>query len=169
MALLKSAEDTYPLFQLSHLQPPQGCVLRLFDPLELALEEIELELLVSVVVFELVVHADIAVEPPVPVLAGCLLQSCVGHGWTLEELQEPMGRGQDHVVVIAIVIGGRVDLLNPGDFIRPMLLGKPRDTTVRELFDPVSRLPHPILDRDSEAWASSITVEYIPFWTLFGR
>jgi hypothetical protein len=57
------------------------------------LEEVELELLVSVMVFELAVHADVAIESPIPVFAGCLLQSCVSHGWPLEELQEPVRCG----------------------------------------------------------------------------
>jgi hypothetical protein len=93
MTLLKSAEDAYPLLQSGHLQPPQGCILRLFDPLELGLEEVELELLVGVMMFELAIHADVAVEAPIPIFAGCLLQGCIGHGWSLEELQEPVGCG----------------------------------------------------------------------------
>jgi hypothetical protein len=93
MTLLKSAEDTYPLLQPGHLQPLQGCVLRLLDPLKLGLEQVELELLVGVMMFELAVHADVTVEPPISIFAGCFLQGCVGHGWTLEELQEPVGCG----------------------------------------------------------------------------
>jgi hypothetical protein len=49
-----------------------------------------------------------------------------------------------------------------------MLLGESRDTTVRELLDPVSGLPHPILNGDGEARAPSITVEYIPLRAFFG-
>jgi hypothetical protein len=67
--------------------------LRLFDPLELGLEEIELELLVGVMVFELAIHADVAVEAPISIFAGCLFQSCVSHGWPLEEFQEPVRCG----------------------------------------------------------------------------
>jgi hypothetical protein len=93
MTRLKSAKDTYPLLQSGHLQPPQGCVLQLFDSLELSLKEVELELLVSVVMLELAVHADVAVEPPVSVFASCLLQRGVGHGWPFEELQEPVRCG----------------------------------------------------------------------------
>jgi hypothetical protein len=93
MTLLKGAEDTYPLFQPSHLQPSQGCILQLFNPLELGLEQIELELLVGVMMFKLAVHADVAVETPIPIFAGCLLQSCVSHGQSLEEFQEPVRCG----------------------------------------------------------------------------
>jgi hypothetical protein len=65
----------------------------LLDPLELRLKEVELELLVGVVVFELAIHADITVEALVPIFADCLFQGRIGHRWALEELQEPMGHG----------------------------------------------------------------------------
>jgi hypothetical protein len=80
------------LFQPSHLQPSQGRILRLLDPLELHLEEVALELLVGVMVLELAVHVDIAVEAPVPIFADHLVQSGVSHRRPLEELQEPVGR-----------------------------------------------------------------------------
>jgi hypothetical protein len=169
MALLKSAKDTHPLLQPGHLQPPQGCILRLLDSLELGLKEVELELFVGVVMLELAVHADVAVEAPVSIFASRLLQGCVGHGRSFEELQEPVGRGQDHVIVVAIIVRGRIDLLDPRDFVRPVLFGESRDATVGELFDPVSRLPHPILDGDGEAWAPPIAVKYVPLRAFFGR
>jgi hypothetical protein len=169
MARLKGAKDAYPLLQPSHLQPPQGCILRLFDSLELGLEEIELKLLVGMMMFKLAVHADVAVEAPVPVFAGCLLQGCVGHGRALKKLQEPMGHGQDHVVIIAIVVGGRIDLLDPGDLVWSMLLWESHDAAVGELFDPVSGLPHSILNGDGEAGAASVAVEDIPIRAFFGR
>jgi hypothetical protein len=59
----------------------------------LHLKEVELELLIGVMVFELAIHADITVEPPISIFAGCFLQGGVGHSWTLEELQEPVGCG----------------------------------------------------------------------------
>jgi hypothetical protein len=48
-----------------------------------------------------------------------------------------------------------------------MLLGEPRDATVRELLDPMSRLPHPILNGDGETWALSVVIENIPLRALF--
>jgi hypothetical protein len=167
VTLLKGAEDTYPLLQSGHLQPPQGCVLRLLNPLKLGLEEVELELLVGMVVFELAIHADVTVETPIPIFTGRFLQGCVGHSGALKELQEPVGHGQDHVVVVAVIVGGRIDLLNPGDLVWPMLFGESRDATVGELFDPMSGLPHPILNGYGEARASSVTIEYVPFGAFF--
>jgi hypothetical protein len=79
MTWLEGTEDTYPLFQPSHLQPLQGRILRLLDPFKLHLEEVALELLVDVVVFELMLHPEVAVETPVPILADCLVQGCIGH------------------------------------------------------------------------------------------
>jgi hypothetical protein len=139
----------------------------LLDPLELHLKEVALELLVNVVMFELAVHPDIAMETPVPVLADRLIQGQIGHRRPLEELQEPVGRGHDHVVVVTVIIGCCIDLLNPGDIVGPMLLREPCNAAIRELLDPVSGLPHPILYRDGKARASSIVVEYVSFWTFF--
>jgi hypothetical protein len=51
----------------------------LLDPLELHLEEVALELLISVVVFEFAVHLDIAMETPVPIFVDCLIQGSIGH------------------------------------------------------------------------------------------
>jgi hypothetical protein len=167
MTLLKSTEDTYTLLQPGHFQPPQSCILRLFDSLELGLEEVKLKLFVGIVVLELAIHADIAVEAPIPILMDCLFQGCITHSGTLEEFQEPVGRGQNHVVVIAVVVRGRIDLLDPGDLVRSMLLGKPRNAPVGELLDPVGRLPHPILDGDGKARASSIAIEDIPLGAFF--
>jgi hypothetical protein len=48
-----------------------------------------------------------------------------------------------------------------------MLLGESRNTTVRELLDPVSGLPHPILNGDHEAWTAAITIEYVPLRAFF--
>jgi hypothetical protein len=139
----------------------------LFNPPKLCLEKIALELFVGVVMLKFPVHVDIAVETPVPILADHLLQGRVGHSRTLEELQEPVGCGQNHVVVIAVVVGGRINLLNPGDLVWPMLLRESRNATIGELFDPMSGLPHPILDGYGEARASSVAVEYIPFRAFF--
>jgi hypothetical protein len=50
-----------------------------------------------------------------------------------------------------------------------MLLGESRDVTVGELLDPVSGLPHPVLDGDGEAWASPVAVEHVSFRAFFGR
>jgi hypothetical protein len=169
MTWLEGTEDTHLLFQPGHLQPSQGCVLGLLNPLKLHLEEVTLELLVSVIMLEFVVHVDIAVKAPVPIFADCLVQSGVSHQGPLEKLQEPVGHGHDHIVVITVVVGCRVDLLNPKDFVWPMLLRKPHNAAVRELLDPVSRLPHPVLDRDGKARASSVAIEHIPFWAFFSR
>jgi hypothetical protein len=49
-----------------------------------------------------------------------------------------------------------------------MLLGEPHHVTVWELFDPVGRLPHPILDGDGEAWAVAIAVEHVSLRAFFG-
>jgi hypothetical protein len=132
------------------------------------LEEIDLELLVDLMVFKLAVHSNVAMEAPIPIFPDCFVQSWVGHQRPLEQLQEPVGCGHEHVVVIAIIVGGRVDLLHPGDFIQPMLFGESHNATVGELLDPVSRLPHPILDRDRKAWAAAIVIEYIPVGAFFG-
>jgi hypothetical protein len=80
-----------------------------------------------------------------------------------------VGHGQDHIIVVAIVIRGRVDLLDPRDFVWPMLLRESRDAAVGELFDPMSGLPHPILDGDGEARAPPAAVEHVPFRTFFRR
>jgi hypothetical protein len=106
-------------------------------------------------------------EALIPIFLDRLVQGCVGHRGALKEHQKPVGSGHDHVVVIAIVVGGHVDLLNPRDFISPMLLKESHNATVRELLDPVSRLPHPILNGDGKARAMSITVEHIPFRAFF--
>ena len=58
--------------------------MRLFDPLELHLEKVDLKLLVNVVVLEFAVHSDIAVETPVPVFLDGLVQSPIGHRRPLE-------------------------------------------------------------------------------------
>jgi hypothetical protein len=58
-------------------------------------------------------------------------------------------------------------LLDPGDFLGPMLLRKPCNMTIRELLDPVSRLPHPILNGDGKTWASPVIIEYIPVRAFF--
>jgi hypothetical protein len=50
-----------------------------------------------------------------------------------------------------------------------MLLREPHNAAVRELLDPMGRLPHPILDGNGEARASSIIIEHIPFRTFFSR
>jgi hypothetical protein len=142
--------------------------LRLLDSLELHLEEVDLELLVNVVMLEFAVHLDITMEAPVPIVLDCLVQSPVGHRRPFEQLQEPVRHGHDHIVVVAVIIGGCVDLLDPGDIVWPMLLGEPCDATVRELLDPMSGLPHPILDGDREAWTAAVVIEYIPFRAFFG-
>jgi hypothetical protein len=169
MTWLKSVEDTYPLFQPGHLQPPQGRLLRLLDPPELHLKEIALELFIGMVMLELTVHPNIAVETPVPIFMNCLLQGSIGHRRPLEKLQEPVGCGQDDVVVIAVVVWDCVDLLDPRDLVWPVLFGESRNTAIRELLDPVGWLPHPILYRDGKAGALSIAVEYIPLRTFFSR
>jgi hypothetical protein len=48
-----------------------------------------------------------------------------------------------------------------------MLFRKPYNMTVRELFDPMSRLPHSVLNGDSEARAMSIMVKDVSFRTFF--
>ena len=53
-------------------------------------------------------------------------------------------------------------MLDPGDFVGPVFFGESRDPSIRELLDPVSGLPHPILNRDGKARAATVTVEYIP-------
>jgi hypothetical protein len=121
------------------------------------------------VMLEFVVHLDITVKAPVPIFVDCLVQGRVSHRRPLEELQEPVGHGHDHVVIIAIIIGCCIDLLNPGDFVGPMLLREPCNAAIRELLDPMSGLPHPILDRDGEARAPPVAVEHIPLWAFFGR
>jgi hypothetical protein len=78
-----------------------------------------------------------------------------------------VGCGQDHIVVIAVVVRGHIDLLNPGDLVWSVLFGESRDATVGELLDPMGQLPHPVLDGDSEAGASSVAVENIPFGAFF--
>ena len=93
MTLLDGAKDAHPLLQPGHLQPSQGCILRLFDSFELGLEEVELELFVGVMVFELVIHADVAIEAPVPVFVSCFLQGGISHRGALEEFQKPVGSG----------------------------------------------------------------------------
>jgi hypothetical protein len=113
------------------------------------------------------VHPDVAVETPVPILMNCLIQGCVSHRGSLEEFQEPVGCGHDHIVVIAIVVGCCIDLLDPRDLIGPMLLKEPRNVTIWELLDPVSGLPHPILNGYGKAWAATVMVEYIPLWAFF--
>jgi hypothetical protein len=160
-------EDTHPLFQPSHLQPLQGCVLGLLNPLELHLEEVALELLVGVVMLELAIHADVAVKAPVPIFADCLVQSGVSHRRPFEELQKPVGCGHDHVVVVAVVVGCHIDLLDPRDLIWSVLFGESRHATIRELLDPVSGLPHPILDRDGKTRAVTVLVEHIPLRAFF--
>jgi hypothetical protein len=50
-----------------------------------------------------------------------------------------------------------------------MLLREPCNAAVRELLDPMGRLPHPILDRDGKARALSIIIEHVPFRTFFSR
>ena len=75
MSRLEGVEDTYPLFQPGHLQLSQGCILRLFDTFELHLEEIDLELLVDLMVFKLVVHSNVAMEAPIPIFPDCFVQS----------------------------------------------------------------------------------------------
>jgi hypothetical protein len=60
-------------------------------------------------------------------------------------------------------------LLDPGNFVRSMLLGESCDATVWELLDPMGRLPHPVLDGDGKARASSVAVEDIPVRAFFGR
>jgi hypothetical protein len=121
------------------------------------------------VMLEFAVHPDIAVKAPVPIFADRLVQGCISHRRPLEELQEPVGCGHDHVVIVTIIVGCHIDLLNSGDFIGPMLLREPRNAAVGELLDPISGLPHPILDRDGKARASPIAVEHIPLWAFFGR
>ena len=133
------------------------------------LKEVALELLVDMVVFKLVVHPDIAVKTPVPIFVDCLVQSCVGHRGSLEQLQKPVRRGHDHVVVVAIIVGSCINLLDPEDLVRAMLLKESCNATIRELLDPVSGLPHPILNGDGEAWATAIAVKHVPLRALFSR
>jgi hypothetical protein len=168
MSWLESVENTYPLLQPGHLQPTQGRILRLFDPFELHPEEVDLELLVDMVMLEFTVHPDITIEAPVPVVLDCLVQGPIGHQGPLEQLQEPVRRGHDHVVVVAVIIGGCIDLLDPGDIVRPMLFRESHNMSIRELLDPVSRLPHPILDGDCIAWTAAIAIEYLPLGAFFG-
>jgi hypothetical protein len=143
--------------------------LQLLNPLELHLEEIALKLLIDMVVLELAVHPNVTVETPVPILVNRLVQGCVGHRGSFKEFQEPVGCGHNHVIIIAIVVGCCIDLLDPRDLVGPMLFRESRDATVWELLDPVSGLPHPILNWNGKAWAAAVTVEYISLGALFGR
>jgi hypothetical protein len=81
------------------------------------LEEIDLKLFVNMVMLELAVHPDIAVETPVPVFLNHFVQSPIGHQRPLEQLQEPVGCGHDHIIIVAVIIGGCINLLDPGDVI----------------------------------------------------
>jgi hypothetical protein len=141
----------------------------LFDPFELHLKEVALELFVDVVMFELTVHLDVAVETPIPIFANSLVQGCISHWRPFKEFHEPVGCGHDHIVIVTIVIGCRIDLQDVGDVIRPMLFRESCHATVWELLDPVGGLPHPILDRNGETWAAPIAVEHIPIGAFFSR
>ena len=138
----------------------------MFDTLELHLKEVDLELFINVVVLKFAIHPDVAMEAPIPVFSNCLVQGPIGHQGPLEQLQEPVGHGHDHIVIVAIIVGGCIDLLDPWGFIGPMLLGKPHDATIGELLDPVGRLPHPILNGDCKAWAAAVAIEYVPIRAL---
>jgi hypothetical protein len=131
------------------------------------LEEVALELLVGVMMFKFAVHVDITVKTPVSIFVDRLVQGRVSHCGTLEELQKPVGHGQDHVVIVTVIVGCRVDLLDPGNLVGPMFFGESCHMTIWELLDPVSGLPHSILDRDGKAWAATVTVEHIPLWAFF--
>jgi hypothetical protein len=48
-----------------------------------------------------------------------------------------------------------------------MFFGEPCDMTVWELLDPMGRLPHPILDGDGKARASSVAIEDVPLGAFF--
>jgi hypothetical protein len=48
-----------------------------------------------------------------------------------------------------------------------MLLREPHNTTIRELLDPISRLPHPVLNRDGKAGAMAVAIEHVSFRALF--
>jgi hypothetical protein len=49
-----------------------------------------------------------------------------------------------------------------------MLLRESCNVAVGELLDPVSGLPHPILNGDGKAKAAAIMIEYIPLRALLG-
>jgi hypothetical protein len=76
---LESAEKTYLLFQPGHFQSAQCGILRLFDPFELHLEEVNLKLLVDLMMLKLSIHADVTMEAPIPIFVDSFIQGCIGH------------------------------------------------------------------------------------------
>ena len=117
-------------------------------------------------VFELAEPDDLSHEAPIPVAFDFIGQPGEEGAVPLEHFQEPAGSGQSDAVVVALIRGG-VDFGDEGGVLWVIAAGVSRDSSVRELLDPVRRLKEVVLNGDDEAGDEPIAIEGEALGTFF--